>query len=181
MSHSLIGIDPGETTGATVFDSSKVSVGIKSAVGEVAAGAYTFLQFPTKTNKEYYEFGKWLVNKVWQLEGPGNLNRVTVVLENFDFRKDEGMEIAGKRQRPKIIYTSSELVGVMKYLSAMNGFDLHIQSAATGKGFWDDDKLKRAGLYTAGMRHARDATRHLLHYRTYTLNDQTMLYALQRP
>lgn len=36
--------------------------------------------------------------------------------------------------------------------------------AMHAKSFWTDDKLKMCGLYSRGMRHARDAQRHLLRY-----------------
>lgn len=36
--------------------------------------------------------------------------------------------------------------------------------AMHAKSFWDDTKLKLCGLYSPGLKHARDAQRHLLRY-----------------
>jgi hypothetical protein len=35
--------------------------------------------------------------------------------------------------------------------------------AQQAKAFWTDEKLKLVGLYEPGMKHARDALRHLLY------------------
>ena len=38
------------------------------------------------------------------------------------------------------------------------------QSAATGKAFYSDDRLKTLGIYPKGVKHGRDAMRHLLQW-----------------
>ena len=48
------------------------------------------------------------------------------------------------------------------------------QSASTGKAYYSNDKLKQHGVYVKGTAHARDATRHLLHYITFGEGNQWM-------
>lgn len=48
----------------------------------------------------------------------------------------------------------------------------HLQSAATGKAFWSDEKLKEKGIYTKGRKHGRDATRHLMQWFAFGAGSQ---------
>lgn len=41
------------------------------------------------------------------------------------------------------------------------------QSAAQGKAYYSDEKLKRLGVYVPGKEHGRDALRHLLQWYTF--------------
>ena len=41
------------------------------------------------------------------------------------------------------------------------------QTAADGKAFYSDAKLKEMELYVKGLKHGMDATRHLLHWATF--------------
>lgn len=59
-----------------------------------------------------------------------------------------------------------EYIGVIRLWCEMNPkVERAVQNSAEGKGFWDDDKLTKAGLWTT-VKHTRDATRHLLTYLT---------------
>lgn len=55
-----------------------------------------------------------------------------------------------------------------------------IQQSPSQMEFWDDEKLKKARLYKPGLPHANDATRHMLYYVTFTLNQPQFLES-QRP
>jgi len=46
------------------------------------------------------------------------------------------------------------------------------QSAATGKAFWSDDKLKAKLAHARGRKHGRDATRHLLQWFAFGAGSQ---------
>ena len=103
--------------------------------------------------------------------------KLIVVLENFEFRKEE-------RTRYKIDYIAGEYVGTVKTFCRLHErkryhIQLHVSTASTGKGFWDDDKLKRIGKYHRNSKHIRDATRHLLRYRTFVMADDSLLLALR--
>lgn len=179
---NLIGIDPGGTTGLAVWSPDKrghpdLSSGpYVSKSMTKAHGDYWFIQVPTNTDAEYHDFGKFLV---YLVDGMCRMDDTMVVLEDFDFRQDDGVEFGGKAGRPKIEYMSAEIVGVVKYLSIQHRFSMTKQNAGTGKAFWDDDKIKRCELWWPGHKHSMDALRHLLRYRTFVMNDQTMLYELR--
>jgi hypothetical protein len=55
-----------------------------------------------------------------------------------------------------------QLIGAIKILADQLGCSIHFQMAQQAKQFATDDLLKKLGIYHAGMKHARDAERHLL-------------------
>jgi hypothetical protein len=75
----------------------------------------------------------------------------------------------------------------LEYIGVVNTFveenphvHLVMQSPSQGKGFWDDRKLKKIDMYYRGMRHARDASRHLLHWLSFgPLKDETYIRRLK--
>lgn len=101
----------------------------------------------------------------------------TVVYETFIYQRrelDKGVSL---------VLDSCEYIGVIK-LHEQSTLDVTLvpQSPAVGKGsggcFWDDQKLKRLGLWVSSE-HERDATRHLLYYVTFTLQDRRFVSQLQ--
>jgi len=93
---------------------------------------------------------------------------VHLIYEPFEFRKDE-------RNRDKIDYTAAEVVGALRMWAYKRDYVKLIRSGASlGKGFWIDAKIKALGLWVPGQRHAMDATRHLLSYRSFQLNDLSL-------
>lgn len=98
-----------------------------------------------------------------------------IVCESFEFRKEDA------KNREYIDYSTGEFVGVVKLYCQLTQVPRYTPSASIGKGFWDDDKLKRVGLYVPGkeQRHVRDATRHWLHFQTFTVHDNTWLEKLR--
>jgi hypothetical protein len=56
------------------------------------------------------------------------------------------------------------LIGAIEFIALKADIPIVWQSAATGKGFVTDEKLKWWGYYTTESRHARDAIRHGVHY-----------------
>jgi hypothetical protein len=96
-----------------------------------------------------------------------------LIIESFEFRKDE-------RDREYINYDAGEYVGVAKVWAQLSNTYYIVQNAAKAKGFWDDDKLKRVGLYKQLKdRHQRDAARHWLHYDTFTHGNHDWLFMLK--
>jgi hypothetical protein len=99
-----------------------------------------------------------------------------LVCESFEYRRD---------QRDNVNLISKEYIGVVKRLQqerASKGtvpLRVHFQTAAKGKGFWTDQKIKKLGLWWPGHKHAMDALRHLLHYQAFGLNDQDLLRRLK--
>jgi hypothetical protein len=87
----------------------------------------------------------------------------TVICESFEFRKEDA------QNREYIDYSTGELVGAVALFCQLTGTKYVRQMAAQGKGFWNNDKLHRAGLFIRGKdaKHIRDATRHWLVYHTF--------------
>jgi hypothetical protein len=81
------------------------------------------------------------------------------------------------RGQSAAVFAPVEYIGVIRMFCQMSKCEVYWQNAATGKAFWTDDKLRRAGLYLPGLKHARDATRHYAYWRTFHLKDQAMLMA----
>ena len=80
-----------------------------------------------------------------------------VIYEDFSYRQQsrEGLDL-----------TPVKMIGIIEMMrERFEPFTLfYLQSAATGKAFWSNDKLKEVGAYTRGVDHGRDATRHLLQW-----------------
>ena len=81
-----------------------------------------------------------------------------IISESFEFRR---------AARDNLILYSIEMIGVIRLYC--EGYDkpLHMQSAATGKGYYNDSKLQSARLYKPTRPHANDAVRHLLQWFTF--------------
>lgn len=164
MANFILGIDPGGTTGFCMWYAD--------------TDVYCF---------EQVEYDPVLLyNMVGRFTNWGD-REVDLVIEDFDNRQDEGMDLGdGKRGRPKIDYTAPRVIGIVDFFVA-NGHaaTVHkkVQKAATAKGgFWGksqggDDRIHRLGLWRP-MKHSMDALRHVLYYRTFVLKDKTLLYKL---
>lgn len=91
-----------------------------------------------------------------------------LIVEDFD-----------NRSQAAAILTSKEYIGVAKaYAQGNRNCTLVLQHAGNVMTFWNNDKLRKYGVYFPG-RHARDACRHYLHYRTFTLRDMTLLESVK--
>lgn len=78
-----------------------------------------------------------------------------IVCESFEFRR---------AVRDNVVLFSVELIGVIRLYAATANCELQFQTAAQGKGYFSDNKLKAARLYRVAKPHANDAIRHLLHW-----------------
>ncbi len=72
-----------------------------------------------------------------------------------------------------------EYIGIAKLFAEVWQAKLVFQTAAQGKNFWTDDKLKTVGLYERSRPHSNDATRHHLFYWTFTLQRHDYLQLLK--
>lgn len=110
----------------------------------------------------------------WVDEHGQKAEKVVVVCENFEFRRDD-------RGRDKIEYISAEYVGALKALAQQQNpvIELVLQSPSLRNQFFTDDVLKKLGVWIPNMRHAMDATQHYLYYRTFTLKDHFYLHQLK--
>lgn len=62
------------------------------------------------------------------------------------------------------------LIGFIQCLAALNCKRIEFQTAATGKSFMTDDRLKKYKMYQTNRRHANDAIRHCLSYLMFNRN-----------
>jgi hypothetical protein len=83
-----------------------------------------------------------------------------IIYEDFTYRN---------ASRGGLDLTPVKMLGIIELyrerFEPMVGF--HKQSAATGKAFWSDDKLKAKGIHAKGRKHGRDATRHLMQWLSF--------------
>jgi hypothetical protein len=89
-----------------------------------------------------------------------------VVCENFTYQ-----------MRQKVILDSVEYIGVAKLWARQNAAT-YFGSPVANKKFWDDKKIRKLGLWESNAGHAMDATRHLLHYVTFSLKDNRFVEKL---
>jgi len=82
-----------------------------------------------------------------------------IVAESFEFRQ---------RQRDGLVLVSRNLLGVSRLWAELRDVPHTEQSAAQGKAFFTDQKLRAVGAYTRGSPHKNDATRHLLYWLTFS-------------
>lgn len=92
---------------------------------------------------------------------------VTIVYERFDYRPHQ----------PNADLYPVELIGIINLYGQESGCSLVPQKQLKGhRGFWTDDKLKALDLYKVGEQgHSNDATRQLLYYLTFELEDHTFV------
>ena len=82
-----------------------------------------------------------------------------VVWETFEYRY---------RGRPGLDQTPIKLIALMELMGeTYNGNRWWPQTAAEGKAYYTDERLKQMSLYQKGNPHARDALRHLLRWCTF--------------
>lgn len=60
-----------------------------------------------------------------------------------------------------------QFIGAIKVMAHLNAIPLSFMMAQQAKKMLTDDKLKLCGLYEPGLKHGRDAIRHLVYYLMY--------------
>lgn len=145
---SIVALDPGGTTGWAALTYDKDI--------ELEGG------FDTARSKEGYtwEYGHIGPHEhhteLWNFLNEYYDDSLTVVCESFEFRQG--------KQRTGINLMSKEYIGVTKLFGDRHGIPVVFQTAAHGKGFVTDEKIKCLDLWVPGKKHAMDAMRHLLTY-----------------
>jgi hypothetical protein len=88
-----------------------------------------------------------------------DLEPAVIVYEDFQYRN---------RQRAGLRLDSVELIGIVKaYGTLAPSCFIRKQQPAEGKAHYNDEMLRKLGLYQRGTVHGRDACRHLLHYMAF--------------
>jgi hypothetical protein len=143
----ILSLDPGVTTG-------------------VCVGGYT-----DNVLKLLVDQQQWTVGMLYDYLGgflADNTERaepIHVIYEDFSYRN---------RARAGLDLTPVKLIGIIElYRERYEPFvSFTKQSAAAGKGFFTDEKLKDLNCYTTGKQHGRDATRHLLQWANFGAGSQ---------
>jgi hypothetical protein len=162
-----LGLDPGGTTGFALYQAEV----IRNPDGRLEwfnEGWQIGHMGPGEHHKTLYDsLGLW--------QTPNFI----IVCESFEYRRNPR-----DSQRDNIVLDSKEYIGVVKLfeqerMQAHPGQRVVFQTAAMGKGFWTDDKLRKVGHYAVNMKHANDAMRHVLHYMVFKLDRKDLLELLK--
>jgi hypothetical protein len=130
----LVAFDPGETTGVAVWDPFNKCIYL--------------LQLETKTVAEGYDKLFAIVNSS---DGPEHVR--------YEDYRVYGHMTEQHAFQPLLTARMIGAIEVACHLAQVRWTNCLAMHAKT---FWDDAKLKLCGLYNPGMKHARDAQRHLL-------------------
>lgn len=84
-----------------------------------------------------------------------------ILYENYVLRQSSAKAMIGNK------FPAAQVIGVLKWLAHKHKLKIDTQMPAQ-KEFFDNDKLKRLGLYDKGMQHCRDSVRHALYYQFFT-------------
>lgn len=151
----VVAIDPGVTTGVAIHEVFPDSVNPQWRKEELG---------PDKHHLDLWKF--------FQFNPPS-----VIVCERFEYRnvRHRGANMPGIRLE------SREYIGVCELYSQMHNVPLEMQTVASAKNLFTDDKLKGLGLYRApsGRQHMNDATRHALYYIVVTLGRRDYLDGLK--
>lgn len=135
----IIGIDPGVTTGICIYD---------SECARSSGYDWQFMQLgPTEHHEDLWDL---LLNEFPHV----------IVCESFSNRGKAAVDLIPR-----------EYIGVVKFYkqhimdATFDYRELIMQSPSQAKAFWTNDKLKACSLWKGtGLKHAMDATRHVLYY-----------------
>lgn len=170
----IIGLDPGGTTGWALYTANV----IHNVDGQ-----------PEYYNEAYNagQIGPGPHHlRLWHLLEQWTTVNTIIVCESFEFRRNDR-----DATRDNIVLVSKEYIGVVNLYaqtfeettSGLPGeFKVVFQTAAMGKGFWDDRKLEVVGLLQTPKTtwpHANDAMRHILQYMVFKMNRQDLLQPLR--
>lgn len=153
---TIVALDPGGTTGWATYQAETLwnanekqeYYNVKWNCGQLGPGQH---------HAELYSFLEMQRTDQYQL-----------VCESFEFRQ---------KARDNVVLDSKEYIGVVKLYHQVEHIPLQFQTAAMGKGFVTDDKIKKLDLWYPGWPHAMDATRHLLYFMVNSMKRYDLLEA----
>jgi hypothetical protein len=152
VSHLVVALDPGGTTGL--------------AYGHIDVGAVTIAI--TQEQMTLRDMDYLMRNILSDTDVQWH-----VIWETFEYRY---------RARPGLDQTPIKLIAIIELAQERgSGVQFYPQTAAKGKAFYTDIKLKQMGLYERGMPHARDAERHLLTWCTFGYGAALLFANLKTP
>lgn len=144
--YRVLALDPGGTTGWSRYDALYLPDPENDGELELVEAEWHFGHIGP--HEHHLELDNFL--------GEMHIHNFELVWESFEFRQG--------KQRENINLMSREYIGVAKRFVQERHVQAYSQTAGTGKGFVDDNKLRVMGLYHSGWKHANDATRHLVYH-----------------
>lgn len=143
--HTILALDPGKTTGI--------------CLATLTDKLYLAPHEDMLTCGAMYNLLRWFCD--------ARPNNAHVIYEDFEYRNNPRM---GLNLMPV------KIIGIIELFKEWHEpfISFTKQSAATGKAFYNDDRLKALGVYKVGMQHGRDATRHLLQWANFGAGGQYM-------
>jgi hypothetical protein len=139
--HTIVALDPGETTGIAIRIADQNNISLQQWNTKDLESGATNIGFLLSTLKNREE------------RAP-----VRIICEDYKVYswKADDHKWSG-------VHTL-QLIGALRIIAHQLGIPILFQMAYVGKTFVTDNKLLQWGVYNKGLRHARDAERHLLHH-----------------
>lgn len=183
---SILGLDPGGTTGWALYTADVIHT-----ISELAPG----LKGTRKPEYSNEKFNTGHIGpghhhlRLWNLLEQWTVTNTIIVCESFEYRRNPT-----DANRDNIVLDSKEYIGVVNLYeqnfirtvqprhNGLLGLSVVYQTAAVGKGFWDDRKLAAVSHFATPKTkwtHANDAMRHLLHFMTFKMDRQDLLLPLR--
>lgn len=183
---AIIGLDPGGTTGWSLYTADVIHE--KTDIAPGLQGYPKPEYYNEKFDSGHLGPGHHHL-RLWNLLEQWTVTNTIIVCESFEYRRNPK-----DSQRDNIVLDSKEYIGVVnlyeqnfnRSIGPRHNNLLHLrvayQTAAVGKGFWNDEKLvavEKLATPRTTWTHANDATRHLLHYMTFKMDRQDLLLPLR--
>lgn len=177
---TILGLDPGGTTGWALYTADV----IHNLAGERPTPEFYNARFDAG------QIGPGPHHRrLWGLLEQWTVTNTIFVCESFEYRRNPK-----DRGRDNIVLDSKEYIGVLNLYQQQYDHEANLrsgnhhrmktvyQTAATGKGFWTDEKLKAVNKFSTPKTrwpHANDAMRHLLHYMSFKMDRKDLLLPLR--
>lgn len=142
LDQQVLALDPGETTGVAEY-----------------FGKDRTIRVYQKVTKELGPSGDWLKDILLGRAGEPSFFDPDVL--RYEDYRIYGFKAEDHSWSP--VHTI-RWIGCIEYVAHYCGTPASCVMAVHAKGFWTDEKLNMFGLNPKGLKHGRDALRHLLYY-----------------
>lgn len=142
----IYAIDPGGTTGICYAEWTRLNDSLTKEPDHL-------LKYNFPIGEHHEQLFDDILDKRARGYSSGEGQGFVIVCEDFTYRP----------HIDNVVLQPVQYIGVVHLISQKYGIPLKMQLPAT-KSWWDDNKLKRAGLYKRGEKHQNDATRHFAYY-----------------
>lgn len=138
----ILGLDPGETTGTTIFE-------IPKEVKTIPV---------TGNMQQYMKYSGEL--KTWEeiQNVKDQYKPDIIVFEEFRLYAEKA------QSKTRSDFPEVKIIGQIELIASISNIPTFKQNASIVKNFYTDDKLKALNLWIRGNKHARDAIRHVLYF-----------------